>query len=145
MVKSSADSDCASVDRVLSWLVADRPSLSRSGLARCVVAGTTCDALCEVGSAVLRGLIESERVKSIEFGRRARCRGGEVGVSGPSCCAEESLPMSKLFPRSCCCRDCLGDGGAACLPISTVCPRSCRYREGLGGEGATSGLWPLSC
>lgn len=140
MVKSSADSDCASVERVLSWLVADLPSRSRSGLARCVVAGTICDALCEVGSAVLLGLIESERLSSIEFGRRARCRGGEVGVFESSCCAEESLPISKLFPRPWCCSDCPGDGGAACLPMSTVCPRSCLYNEGRGGEGATSGL-----
>ena len=100
MVKSSAESDCASVDSVLSWLVVDLPSLSRSGLPRWVVVGTTAEELCEVGSAELPLITESERVKSIEFGRRAGCRGGVVGVLELSLCPIESRPMSKLFPRS---------------------------------------------
>ncbi|MBE3112661.1 MAG: hypothetical protein IMZ46_19485 [Acidobacteria bacterium] len=124
MVKSSADSDCASVDIVLSWLVADLPSLSSSGLPRVVVAGTNCDEECEVGSAALPILIESERVKSMEFGRSAGCRGGDIGVLAPSLCPKESLPMSKLFPRSCCCSECLGGDGATFSLVSNVCPRS---------------------
>lgn len=87
---------------------------------RCVVVGTTADELCEVGSAALPLLIESDRVKSMEFGRRAGCRGGDTGVLGPSLWEMESLPMSKLLPRSCCCIECLGVEGEACLNVSNV-------------------------
>ena len=87
MAKSSA---VPSFESVRSWLVEERPSCCRSGLAIGEIARAL--PLGEVG-----GRTESERVRSIDVGREVAVRGlgdGEDGDVFPS--VSDSLPMSIL-------------------------------------------------
>lgn len=102
MENSSAVPVCASLDRVRSWFVEDRPSLSRSG----VVMGAVCAWIRGGWPPTVLRRAESERVKSIEVGRRPDEREGGVGGVGEvgdvgAWSVMDSFPISKLWPRSC--------------------------------------------
>lgn len=100
MVNSSASPDWARLDKVLNWLVDERPIRSRSGLAS-GGAWSACRGSCGGGRPTLSPITLSDRVRTMDVGRtvEARSREGGVGDVG-SLSLMESFPMSTEWPRS---------------------------------------------